>query len=140
MAFGSPVAPDGVGLWMQWVGLAKYLSRTGEMASRSQLLQQLGIGDRALQQGFRSISQVGFRVTGGVDGFQFSGDGLMYGEHHLDAMAAWAIALQEEYFMASYFARVPLEILAAILSETQLKPSAAHPEDEQQINGLLRKS
>jgi single-stranded-DNA-specific exonuclease len=78
------------------------------------LLQKLGIGDRALQQGFRSISQVGFRVSGGVDGFQFSGDGALYGEHHLDAMEAWSVALQEEYFLASYFARVPLEILAAI--------------------------
>jgi single-stranded-DNA-specific exonuclease len=116
MAFGSPVAPDVPGLWMRWVGLAKYLSRTGEVASRSTLLQKLGIGDRALQQGFRSISQVGFRVSNSVDGFQFSGDGLMYGEHHLDAMAAWAIALQEEYFMASYFARVPLEVLEGILS------------------------
>jgi single-stranded-DNA-specific exonuclease len=114
LAFGPPVAPDVVGLWLQWVGLAKYLSRTGEVARRSQLLQKLGIGDRALQVGFRSLSQVGFRVSGGVDGFQFSGDGAMYGDHHLDAMEAWSIALQEEYFIASYFAQVPLEVLAAI--------------------------
>lgn len=116
LAFGPPVAPDVAGLWMRWVGLAKYLSRTGEVVGRSQLLQQLGIGDRALQQGFRSLSQVGFRVSGGGDGFQFSGDGSMYGEHHLEAIEAWSIALQEEYFMASYFARVPLEILEGILS------------------------
>ncbi len=116
LAFGPPVAPDGLELWMRWVGLAKYLSRTGAVASRSQLLQKLGIGDRALQQGFRSLAQVGFRVTGTVDGFQFSGDGLMYGEHYLEAIEAWSIALQEEYFMANYFAQVPLEILEAILA------------------------
>jgi single-stranded-DNA-specific exonuclease len=116
LAFAPPGAPDVGGLWMRWVGLAKYLSRTGERVGRSQLLQKLGIGDRALQVGFRSIAQVGFRVSGGVDGFQFSGDGALYAEHHHEALEAWSIALQEEYFMASYFARVPLEMLAAILS------------------------
>jgi single-stranded-DNA-specific exonuclease len=116
LAFGPPVAPDGVGLWLQWVGLAKYLSRTGEVVGRSQLLQKLGIGDRALQVGFRSLAQVGFRVSGNGDGFQFSGDGSMYGEHYLEAIEAWSIALQEEYFMASYFAQVPLVVLEGILS------------------------
>jgi hypothetical protein len=60
----------------------------------------------------------------------------MYEDHHLDAMEAWSIALQEEYFIASYFARVPLEVLAAILSERQLKPTApaAHTEDDRLLD------
>jgi single-stranded-DNA-specific exonuclease len=116
LAFGPMAAPDAVELWCEWVGLAKYLSRTREVVVRSRLLQKLGIGDRALQVGLRSLAQVGFRVNVVEGGFQFSGEGALYAEHYQEALEAWSIALQEEYFMASYFARVPLAVLEAILS------------------------
>lgn len=117
LAFSSPIFLDGGQLWLRWVGLVKYLSRTGAVVSRSQLLQELGIGDRALQVGLRSISQVGFRVTLGAEGFQFSGDGALYEAHYQEARASWGVALQEEFFMARYFARVPMGVLEAIVGE-----------------------
>lgn len=51
-----------VQIWTQLVGLAKYLHRTGETATLSQLRQRLCLSDQTLTLGLRGLHQVGFEL------------------------------------------------------------------------------
>ena len=42
-------------IWLTFVGIAKYLSRTNQLVTRVQLLQKLGISDQSLHMGLRAL-------------------------------------------------------------------------------------
>lgn len=110
----SELAPPAVGdplqTWETLVGLAKYLSRTGETASREQLCAKLGIGDRTLTLGLSAIAQLGFELTQTSDAVSFS-----LPSHSLTPapqlpraeLQQFLDALREEQFRRLYFDQVP---------------------------------
>lgn len=122
IAYPVPPAIDPLESWQTLVGLAKYLSRTGQVATRSQLLQKLGLGDRPLRAGIQALQALGIAVTAKPDGFHFQWDLANPStksppEAHLDpAVDAFLSAVEEEQFRRQYFATVPIETIRAIAS------------------------
>lgn len=112
----NPIAPEET--WQKLVGIAKYLSRTGNTATRPQLYDKLGIGDRPLQLGFQALALSGFQanyltqsfsITWQPDRPQKANDGQL-----AEAIDQFCHAVQEEQFQRQYFYQVPLAMIQAI--------------------------
>ncbi|GAB4468506.1 MAG: single-stranded-DNA-specific exonuclease RecJ [Elainellaceae cyanobacterium] len=120
IAYSPPPATDPLDAWQTLVGLAKYLSRTGQLATRSQLLQKLGLGDRPLRAGIQALQALGMMVTASADGLQFQWnptDGAA--KPPTEAQISQAVdiflsAVEEEHFRRQYFATVPIATIRAI--------------------------
>ncbi len=64
LIYPNPDNINGAIAWQTLVGIAKYLSRTGKVIKRSQLITKLGIEDqRVLQIGFEALQQYGYLVS-----------------------------------------------------------------------------
>jgi single-stranded-DNA-specific exonuclease len=122
IAFAPPVQLDPVILWPQLVGIAKFLSRTGRTVNRQQLLDKLGIRDRALQQGFRSLTYLGFALTSSDQGIHIQATPNVSAQTTApelrEAVRQFAIAVREEFFQQQYFAQLPLSAIQAISTPT----------------------
>ncbi|MBD1905037.1 single-stranded-DNA-specific exonuclease RecJ [Funiculus sociatus GB2-A5] len=115
----EPIPPDQI--WLQLVGIAKYLSRTGETASDDQISQKLGISDRTLQLGLDALSHLGFFVKQLDWNFQIS----FHPEESSPSLAKNAIeqfigAVQEEQFRQKYFYQVPLSAIRAMATQNAI--------------------
>lgn len=121
IAFLPPTFTPPLELWQQLVGIAKYLSRTGKLATRQQLLDKLGIGDRALQQGFKTLTHLGFELKSLEQGIQVQFvESKPSDASNVALMAAvqqFAVAVREEYFHRRYFAQLPLSSIQAIAAQ-----------------------
>jgi single-stranded-DNA-specific exonuclease len=111
----DPVTPQQV--WQQLAGIAKYLSRTGQVVTRVQLCQKLGISDRLLGLGFTALSYLGFHVSFQDRHFQISQNVPWHvatasltatDMAYLQAIDKFSQAVQEEQFQRQYFSIVPL--------------------------------
>jgi single-stranded-DNA-specific exonuclease len=115
IAYAPPVIEPSLVVWQRLVGIAKYLSRTQQPVTRTQLLEKLGIGDRTLQIGFQSLKQIGFQVTSGDLGFYMTNlnqnDLAPIEADLLTATRRFSAAVQEEQFHRNYFYHVPLSII-----------------------------
>ncbi|XHX81091.1 MAG: DHH family phosphoesterase [Stenomitos frigidus ULC029] len=118
IAYSAPPQTEPQKLWQQLVGIAKYLSRTGQAATRIQLLDKLGIGDRALKLGFQTLELLGFTLRFSDKAFHvswqeqpshFSTDTALTA-----AVEQFAIAVKEEQFRRQYFYQVPLATMQAV--------------------------
>ncbi|NJR62206.1 MAG: single-stranded-DNA-specific exonuclease RecJ, partial [Cyanobacteria bacterium CRU_2_1] len=115
IAYPPPPTESPTDIWQHLVGIAKYLSRTGKMVTRAQLSETLGIGDRPLQIGFRTLKRFGFEVTSSEEGVHFTWQPeptLEYGEM-AEAIAPFFSVVQEEQFRRRYFYEVPLATIQA---------------------------
>ena len=115
----EPIPPDQI--WLQLVGIAKYLSRTGETASDDQISQKLGISDRTLQLGLDALSHLGFFVKQLDWNFQIS----FHPEESSPSLAKNPIeqfiaAVQEEQFRQKYFYQVPLSAIRAMATQNAI--------------------
>ena len=59
-------------LWQNLVGIAKYLSRTGQTISYSRLQQKLGITMPILQLGFAALQIYGWQITQNLEGININ--------------------------------------------------------------------
>jgi single-stranded-DNA-specific exonuclease len=95
--------------WQALVGVAKYLSRTGETTRRDRWCQQLDISDRALAIGLTSLQQLGFQVIAGASAPHESELGLIGQpespslEDYQAIAQPFLAAIQEEQFRRRYF-------------------------------------
>jgi single-stranded-DNA-specific exonuclease len=104
-------------IWLTLVGIAKYLSRTNQLATRTQILEKLKISDRCLFLGIKALKYWGFTVTRQDRSLQFTWDADNVLESSADtAIAEFVAAVSEEQFQQSYFAEVPLSTIMAIAS------------------------
>jgi single-stranded-DNA-specific exonuclease len=108
------------------VGVAKYLSRTGKTVTRQQVLDRLGIGDRALQMGFQTLGYLGFsfsdeenllRVTwqAPLDTKAQSNQGIE--PPFMAAVQQFIAVVKEEQFRRRYFYQVPLATIQAVAAQ-----------------------
>lgn len=119
IAYPPPKKVSPVQIWQELVGIAKYLSRTGQWATRQKLLQKLQIGDRTLDLGLETLTKLGFKIAsidGNLQGFSLiptlnSGAPDLYSSGVLDEFFA---AVREEQFRRQYFYNVPVSTLQAI--------------------------
>ncbi len=125
LAIAYPPPPDDppTEIWQRLVGIAKYLSRTGQSATRNQLLEKLEIGDRTLGVGLSSLKPLGFETTSSDAGLSIRWQAPTRALTDL-SMAKIAepflTAAQEEKFRRQYFYQVPLSTLRAIAQQTAL--------------------
>ncbi|MCT7963729.1 single-stranded-DNA-specific exonuclease RecJ [Laspinema sp. D1] len=105
----KPVSP--LQVWQQLVGVAKYLTRTGQRATRGQLCSKLSISDRTLELGIQALIAAGFQVKTMGDSLQVIPGPLTL---TLDVGDRFCAAVEEEQFRRNYFYQVPLSTVQAI--------------------------
>jgi len=100
-------------IWQQLVGIAKFLSRTGQTATLAQLQEKLNLSDRILHLGLAALSHVGFNVKHMDWAIAMS---WQPSPEVTDAAANEVIqnfltAVEEEQFLRQYFYQVPLSTI-----------------------------
>jgi single-stranded-DNA-specific exonuclease len=122
IAWAAPQLVPPIQIWQQLVGIAKYLSRTGQSVTRVQLLQKLGISNQPLQLGFQALSCLGFKVSFQERGFKISATLVVKPTVSdvacLQAIENFLAAVREEQFQRQYFYEVPLPTIQAIAAQT----------------------
>ncbi|MDX2239809.1 MAG: DHHA1 domain-containing protein, partial [Leptolyngbyaceae cyanobacterium bins.302] len=120
IAFHPPASIAPMDIWQRLVGIAKYLSRTEKSATRQQFLDKLEIGDLALQQGFKSLTQLGFELKSSDAGIHIrravappdtTNPALE------DAVQQFLLVVKEEQFHRQYFAQLSLSSILAIVGD-----------------------
>lgn len=123
-----PISPPVV--WQQLVGIAKYLSRTGHMATRTQLLEKLALSDRSLQLGFKTLTHLGFRLSYTNQAFQIGWTETprsVADSRLAEAMEQFFVAVKEEHFRRQYFYQVPLSTIQAVAAQSLLENNSPMP-------------
>ncbi|WP_427159538.1 single-stranded-DNA-specific exonuclease RecJ [Aliinostoc sp. HNIBRCY26] len=118
LAWSKPDHKPPKAIWLTLVGIAKYLSRTNQLVTRVQLLEKLGISDRALFLGIKALKYWGFTVTRQDRNLQFTWNSSSLLETKGDvAVAEFLAAVSEEQFQQQYFAEVPLSTIVAMVNQ-----------------------
>ncbi|QZZ21953.1 DHH family phosphoesterase [Leptothermofonsia sichuanensis E412] len=148
IAYPSPSDRDPQEIWHQLVGVAKYLSRTGKTVTRQQVLDRLGIGDRALEMGFQTLGYLGFsfsdeenalRVTwqSPLDPKAQSNQGIE--PPFMAAVQQFIAVVKEEQFRRRYFYQVPLATIQAVAAQLDLpeaRDAAGNRDRSSQLTGM----
>ncbi|HIK05602.1 MAG TPA: single-stranded-DNA-specific exonuclease RecJ [Trichormus sp. M33_DOE_039] len=117
LAWSKPHHQPPKEIWLTLVGIAKYLSRTNQSVTRVQILEKLGISDRALLLGIKALKHWGFTVTRQDRDLHFTWNSSNVFEAKGDvAVAEFLAILSEEQFQQQYFAEVPLSTIMVIAS------------------------
>jgi single-stranded-DNA-specific exonuclease len=116
IAYPPPSQTSPQDLWQQLVGIAKYLSRSGKTATRQQLLEKLQLGDRTLDLGLKSLTDLGFNLTVSDKGIHcfWSSGAISAGSPYPQTVRQFLSAVQEEQFQRQYFYQMPLTTMQAI--------------------------
>lgn len=115
IAYPPPSEQSQQAVWKHLVGVAKYLSRTGETVSPQRLQDRLGISLQTLELGLKSLESIGFRVQTTSESIRLEPPGTTasFSQPSLEVMA-FLEAVQEESFRRRYFYQVPLATLEAV--------------------------
>lgn len=118
IAYPAPTLTPPHDTWQTLIGIAKYLSRTGQSATRRQLYDRLDIGDLPLKVGFQALEMLGFSVSYLEQGFS-----VVWAEKQPQAEARGMVeqflnAVREEQFRRQYFYQVPLATIRAVAIQT----------------------
>ncbi|NJN85827.1 MAG: single-stranded-DNA-specific exonuclease RecJ, partial [Leptolyngbyaceae cyanobacterium SL_7_1] len=121
IAYSNPSPNPAIECWQQLVGIAKYLSRTRELASQTQLQEKLDIGDRVLHLGFKALRSLGLTIT--IPNTNTVQMQWQFREPSMDGLSktlevqSFLEAVQEEYFRRRYFYHVPLSTIQTVLEQ-----------------------
>ena len=115
LAYPPPnqLSPDEI--WKQLVGIAKFLSRTGQTATLAQLQNKLDLSDRTLHLGFQAISLIGFNIKhlDWAIAISWQPSSEVTNSAANDAIQNFLDAVEEEQFLRQYFYQVPLSTIQA---------------------------
>jgi single-stranded-DNA-specific exonuclease len=115
LAYPQPKNPTPQQLWLQLVGIAKYLSRTKQPVICSQLQAKLGLSDYTLLLGLDALACVGFNYRKHEDIVYISRFESL--ERKKTAkISQFLAATQEEQFKQQYFAEIPLSVVQGVLN------------------------
>jgi single-stranded-DNA-specific exonuclease len=104
------------------VGIAKFLSRTGQSATLAQLQDKLDLSDRTLHLGLNALSHLGFELRHLDWAIQISWNPTFASsDASNDATLDFLAAVEEEQFLRQYFYQVPLSTIQAQASQTTIK-------------------
>ncbi len=120
IAYNAPNLDSPRQVWLNLVGIAKYLSRTQKGVTRLQLMEKLGISDLLLQLGFQALIRLGFKVKFQDRTFRFSSlevEPIIADTESLQTIEQFIAAVREEQFQRQYFYKVPISTISAIVSE-----------------------
>lgn len=116
LAWSEPQHQTPEQIWVNLVGIAKYLSRTNQLVTRVQILEKLSISDRTLFLGIKALKYWGFTLTRQDRDFQiiWNPDAVLESKAEV-AVTQFLAAVSEEQFQQQYFAKVPLSTIEAII-------------------------
>ena len=123
IAYTLPPRVPPTDIWQQLLGIAKYLSRTGQPVTRYQLLEKLGISDATLKLGFQALQHLCFNVKYKSQAFYLISDRtkVQLSEKGSNVVEKFLAAISEEQFRQEYFCEVPLKTIEAIATQTVLE-------------------
>ena len=113
----NPESPGKI--WVRLVGIAKYLSRTNQVATRRQIIKKLLIRDQTLHFGFQALKASGFIIKSQDNYLIFAQNQK---ENNINsneleiAIEKFTEAVREEEFQKNYFNKVPLSTINYQLS------------------------
>nr|WP_149031434.1 DHH family phosphoesterase [Moorena producens] len=126
IAYPRPKQLSAQDTWKKLLGIAKFLSRTGQWATLVQLQEKLDLSDRTVELGLNALSAIGFEVSYQDCGVQISWHPKEWSSHRTNvaendaialrarcANAIFFAAIEEEQFRRQYFYQVPLSTIAA---------------------------
>ncbi|NEO06625.1 DHH family phosphoesterase [Moorena sp. SIO3I8] len=126
IAYPRPKQLSAQDTWKKLLGIAKFLSRTGQWATLVQLQEKLDLSDRTVELGLNALSAIGFEVSHQDCGVQISWHPKEWSSHGTNvaendaialrarcANAIFFAAIEEEQFRRQYFYQVPLSTIAA---------------------------
>ncbi|BBD60472.1 exonuclease RecJ [Nostoc sp. HK-01] len=117
LAWSKPHLQPPQEIWQTLVGIAKYLSRTQQLVTRTQLLAKLSIGNQSLLLGIKALKYWGFIVTRQDRSLQISQNPQTISANLADAaVTQFLAAVSEEQFQQQYFSEVPLSTIVAIVN------------------------
>jgi single-stranded-DNA-specific exonuclease len=123
IAYPPPGTIKPEAIWQQLVGIAKYLSRTGETATWEQLQQKLKISDRTLDLGIITLKSIGFAIeiqpaeapNQQILQVKNSDFPIKVAAESTQLVTDFLAAVQEEQFLQTYFYQVPLATLQSMV-------------------------
>ncbi|MGF1482670.1 MAG: single-stranded-DNA-specific exonuclease RecJ [Cyanophyceae cyanobacterium] len=118
LAYSLPAESSPEEVWKQLVGIAKYLSRTENSATRQQIQKKLNVSDRTLTLGFQALAQLGFECCGPNDSIQISWSSQV---SESELVSAFLAAVEEEQFKRRYFSEIPVTTLQEILAQSSAR-------------------
>jgi len=116
IAYSPPLQLPPREIWQQLVGIAKFLSRTGQSATLTQLQDKLDLSDRTLHLGLKTMSHLGFQIRHLDWSLTISWPSTHASSEAIDPVTNDAIqdflaAVEEEQFLRQYFYQVPLSTI-----------------------------
>lgn len=117
IAWSKPKHQSPQEIWLNLAGLAKYLARTEQAVTRTQLREKLGIGDLALQLGLKALRNLGLKTTLNERFLVFVEDSTseFISVQAESSLEQFFVAIKEEQFQRDYFAEVPLAKILALV-------------------------
>lgn len=119
LAYPSPHPESAEQVLATLVGIAKYLSRTGESATLTQIQNKLNLSNHTLQWGWQVLAKLGFEVnhnrSNEIVQISFS---TATSKEPEEEIADFLAAVKEEQFLQEYFSQVPLTTLAGMVVNT----------------------
>ncbi|NJN21331.1 MAG: single-stranded-DNA-specific exonuclease RecJ [Leptolyngbya sp. RL_3_1] len=130
LAYGAPVDVSPSSQWQALVGVAKYLSRTGQTTSRDRWCQRLNISERSLDIGLTCLEALGFQVEIAAATGPEAEDHLIItgqpppplAEIYQAIAQPFLAAVQEEQFRRRYFYTASPMVLAQGLAAMAANP------------------
>ncbi len=123
IAYSLPAKIPPTDIWHQLLGIAKYLSRTGQPVTRYQILAKLGISDATLKLGFQALQHLCFNVKQKKQSFYIISQQTKVkpSENLSEIVEKFLGAISESQFRQKYFCEVPLKTIKAIAAQTILE-------------------
>ena len=122
IAYPPPNQQPAGEIWQQLVGIAKFLSRTGQSATLAQLQDKLDLSDRTLHLGLNALSPLGFELKHLDWAVQINWNPTFSSSDAAnDATLDFLAAVEEEQFLRQYFYQVPLSTIQSQASQTAIK-------------------
>ena len=122
LAYESPERVDPIYRWRSLLGVAKYVSRSGEAVTLERLGARLEMSDRTLALGLAALETVGFAINrSAIDvRIDYSAENVLSNgapssevQAVSQPLALFLAAVQEENFRRRYFYRAPVSTLQA---------------------------
>ena len=120
LAYSPDESVDVLKVWQQLIGITKYLVRTQKQVTGSQIQEKLGISDRTLTIGLRTLAKAGFRYKFEDNCYQFYFDSDSIDPDLQTFIDDYLLAIKEEKFQQQYFHKVPLSTINGQLLSTQM--------------------
>ncbi|HBE17984.1 MAG TPA: single-stranded-DNA-specific exonuclease RecJ [Cyanobacteria bacterium UBA11149] len=119
IAYPPPNLPSPEEIWHKLVGIAKFLSRTGQAATLAQLQEKLNTSDRTLHLGFLALESLGFQVKHLDWAVEITWNSPESSpNHHISepGIQTFLAAVEEEQFLRQYFYQVPLSTIERMVA------------------------